>query len=736
MSETTRYQALFDQHPDAVYELDLTGRIVAANSHLETLLGYTADELRELTFRPNTHPEDLELVETGFADSCSGTASSYRCRAYRRNGELFDIRVINLPIFDGDGWVTGVFGIASDITAELQADLRAAAADVQMREMFDQVPLGLFTLNEHGTFLTTNAAWRTMCGYSQSELQTTNFWDMVAADDTATVLPQARQLLDGDTNTVATTTTLVRADGQLLTIRSQVSVLPTPGTPRGAPVRLLAVVENITAQDTARRHAERSHSLLTIAGRVGRFGGWALDVETDELYWSDEIYRLLELEGTPPPDTATALSFYPDGDRRVLQHAMRRCAQDGKPFDVQCDIVTATGRWLRIRTVGEPVRDTTGNVRTIHGASIDITEAHVADLAQIELTAQLQTTLESVNDGVLRVGADGTVTYANRRACELLGRELATIVGDVAYELFPRPASDTRLESAWRTSRDQRQRVTVTDLHCLTCGRWLDLLLLPDGDGTAVHFQDVTLRVEREQQLQRVVEAEQQSAERLREIDEVKSSFLTAVSHEIRTPLTSVSGMADTLARHDSKLEPAVRRRLLDGIRDNARRLDVLMADLLDLEQSSANQLQTARLSADVVVAVTDAIRASAIGDLVALHAPDTLHAQVDVHLLDRVVAHLLDNCAKYAPGAACAVTLERVASGGFILTVADDGPGIPALQRSRVFEPFHRHAALGARPGTGIGLALVKAFAELHGGSVRIVSEVPGTSIEVTFGP
>ena len=110
----------------------------------------------------------------------------------------------------------------------------------------------------------------------------------------------------------------------------------------------------------------------------------------------------------------------------------------------------------------------------------------------------------------------------------------------------------------------------------------------------------------------------------------------------------------------------------------------------------------------------------------------DHLEVHVDEVELDRIVTNLLDNAAKYAPGTDVEVIASALPDGGLRLEVVDQGPGIPDHERERVFEPFHRLDELHASPGTGVGLALVAAFAEAHDGRAWIAPSDRGTHVIV----
>jgi PAS domain S-box-containing protein len=239
-------------------------------------------------------------------------------------------------------------------------------------------------------------------------------------------------------------------------------------------------------------------------------------------------------------------------------------------------------------------------------------------------------------------------------------------------------------------------------------------------DGRAVRMfgtvKDVTEQRRTEQELRRAAAREHADADRLRRIDQLKTSFLSAISHELRTPLAVILGTAETLQRGDEQMAPARRRELQDALVRQTQRFSALLTDLLDVDRRTRG-LHLDPEAVDVVTLVRDVVARSAAPHRIDLHAPVTLPAFVDVLQTERIVTNLLENADKYAPEGTVTVTVARSGEAGLRLEVGDEGPGIDPADLHRVFDPFYRSERGREQPGTGIGLALVEAFASLQGG-------------------
>ncbi len=288
---------------------------------------------------------------------------------------------------------------------------------------------------------------------------------------------------------------------------------------------------------------------------------------------------------------------------------------------------------------------------------------------------------------------------------------------------------------------DDRARILEADEHRIRAGEplreeyrirsrdghrsWVHSEIVPVGTAPderqiwqGVMF-DVTGHKLAEQTLRNALSREREAAARLRALDEMKSTFLHAVSHELRTPLAAIMGAALTLDRDDLTLPAEDQRDLLHRMAANSRKLDRLLADLLDLNRLDRGIVEPDRRMTDVgALARSVVAEYEALGDRrVEVHAPPG-SVDVDPAQVERILENLLANAVRHTPPGTpvwIKVSLER---DGVLLAVEDSGPGVPRELRATVFEAFAQGPSLSRHsPGVGIGLSLVARFAELHGG-------------------
>jgi PAS domain S-box-containing protein len=245
-------------------------------------------------------------------------------------------------------------------------------------------------------------------------------------------------------------------------------------------------------------------------------------------------------------------------------------------------------------------------------------------------------------------------------------------------------------------------------------------------------MMDITDRKRAEVDLTQALEMEREAVGRLREADEMKNTFLTAVSHDLRTPLAAILGNAVTLEHEDELgISPEERRELAHRLAEKARQLTGIVTDLLDLDRLVRGGADAHRARVDVGQIVRRCAHEADVGDRTLHVEAEPLYAAVDPPMLERIVENLLANSRHTPEGTTIWVRVGPVADGsapGALLVVEDDGPGVPLALRETLFLPFERGPSANPHaPGSGVGLSLVANFAALHGGRAWIEERAGG---------
>jgi signal transduction histidine kinase len=338
-----------------------------------------------------------------------------------------------------------------------------------------------------------------------------------------------------------------------------------------------------------------------------------------------------------------------------------------------------------------------------------------SDLGSAQALSLLEATLESTADGILVVAADGKITLLNQQF----------------IRMWRIPPDVTANGDDGRTLRfviDQLKDPDgflrkVQELYADAYSESFDVIRFKDGrifehyskpqlvDGVPVgrvwSFRDVTER------------------DRL---DDLKDNLLTAVSHELRTPLTAIVGLSSTLERWGVQMTAEDLADLYGRLSNNARKLQRLVIDLLDLDRLARGVVEPKRERTDVAELVTEIARESEqiTGRHIRVAADDVIVA-VDGPKVERIVENLFINAARHTPRGTPVWVRVRALDDGCLIIVDDAGPGVPDELKERIFEPFKQGPTVSPQsPGVGIGLSLVARFAALHEGRAW-VEDRPG---------
>jgi PAS domain S-box-containing protein len=324
---------------------------------------------------------------------------------------------------------------------------------------------------------------------------------------------------------------------------------------------------------------------------------------------------------------------------------------------------------------------------------------------------------DSVEDAIVVFNLGGTIESWNRGAQHLFGYSAEDIIGKDARLLLPEPHASKLSHYIQSSARVQLTgRMEMEGRH---------------GSGRLVPIE-VSLR-EMVTNGQRLYVAVMHDISVRREVDRMKSEFVSTISHELRTPLTSIAGSLALISGGAAGETPPKVARLVGIARQNSERLIRLINDILDLEKAEAGkldfQLSVRSLRAEVAsVAEFNRGFGQGLGVAIELEDGDDAEVLIDSDRLTQVLTNLISNAAKFSPpGGMVRIRIEREAD-DVRVTVSDTGPGVPLEFQPRIFQKFAQADASDSRlkGGTGLGLSIAKSITEQLGGRIGFDS-VPG---------
>ena len=328
---------------------------------------------------------------------------------------------------------------------------------------------------------------------------------------------------------------------------------------------------------------------------------------------------------------------------------------------------------------------------------------------------ELSGVLSAMVEGVIAVDSGGRIITMNPAAAKLLGADAGAAIGRTIFEAARHPELQRLITQTLGSGEPLEREITLTT----ESERALKITGAPlrykagDEAGALFVMDDVT---------------------KVKRLENVRRDFVANVSHELKTPITSIKGFVETLLDGAMDDEEA-RVRFLEIVKRQSDRLQAIIEDLLELarvEQAAEEktlEFDTVPIRNIAASAIDDCRAQAAERNIeIALDCGLDIRLPVNAPLLELAIVNLIDNAIKYAGKGTRVEVACRAGGGKAVISVKDEGPGIPGEHLGRLFERFYRVDKARSREigGTGLGLAIVKHIALAHGGNAEVESE-PG---------
>jgi PAS domain S-box-containing protein len=465
---------------------------------------------------------------------------------------------------------------------------------------------------------------------------------------------------------------------------------------------------------------------LEKAQEVARMGFLDWDLQTNQIYWSDEMLRLLGLgAGENQQSLEATVAMVHAEDRSLAQASIERAVAGVARHSMDHRMVRADGSSIWVRAEGELVGDTEGVPHRFLGTLIDITERKRAEEERRQI-------FERITDAFVALDPDWNYTYVNAKAAQIFDRTPEQLVGRNIWTEFPDGIGQP-FDLIYRQAMADQQPRLLEDYYP-PYDRWFENRIYPSPEGLTIYFHDISERKRAEARIRQLnEELEARVAERTRQLQSANKeleAFSYSVSHDLRAPLRAVSGFAQILARrHRSSLNDEGQR-YADNIVEASERMARLIDDLLSYAKLGRKPVAPAPVSlAQVLRHVGMDLAARMAEDGSQLVVADDLPMVLgEATLLGQVFGNLIENALTYrqAGSPARVVVAWRPAGERVLVDVSDQGIGISAEHLGKIFNVFQRLHSDEQYPGTGIGLAVVTKALAMLGGDVQVQSE-PG---------
>jgi len=747
---------------DLIAVLDREGRRLFNSRSYRRVLGDERIVPGQYSFDA-IHPEDRERIRAVFqrvVESGKGAREEYRYML--SDGSVRFIESQSNVIFDAQGEVSRVVVIGRDITERRLAE-EAFQRVVSLQQAIMRVTTGavLYVRDRHLHWM--NDGWCHMVGYTREEMEGVSMQAFFPSE--AEFLAARTAIYDAAGR--------ARAEPHVVYYRRRNGeVFPTlvtgaPFDPQRPELGNVFSMTDITSLIEAQQEVKRLNADLTrrVEERTAELqaANHHLTAEIAEreryelaLRQSEEKYRLVveyaneglavaqgpclkfanakcvALIGRPLEEiyrTPFIEFIHPDDRPRIVENYRRRLAGDTVENHYTFRVLRLDGerRWLQISAVAIEWEKQPATLNFLS----DVTERKDAEDALLHSETRFHAMFNNAAVAMSLADPQGRFLEVNDCWARTLGYGVEEFAGMTIFDITHPEERPTSQQNMGRLMDKQVSATRMEKRYLRKDGSvvWVDVAVTPiyDRDGTIEAmvggFVEITERKRAEEEIRRALEKE-------KELNELKSKFVSMTSHEFRTPLSTILSSAELLEHYADKLSPADRAEILHSIQMAVGRMTSLLEDVLVIGRVEAGKMHFSPAPLDLNefcggLANEFKRHLSATQRLEFRAEAGCAEVPADAKLLHHIFGNLLSNAIKYSPdGGEIAFSLTCRADVAQI-EVADQGIGIPAEDQERLFETFHRAGNVGNISGTGLGLSIVKHAVDLHGGTIGVTSAV-----------
>ncbi|MFN8375033.1 MAG: PAS domain S-box protein [Anaerolineae bacterium] len=337
--------------------------------------------------------------------------------------------------------------------------------------------------------------------------------------------------------------------------------------------------------------------------------------------------------------------------------------------------------------------------------------------------------LNNTSDAIILASYDGIIRQVNPAFSRIVGYNSDEIFSTSLFTIVPEDSANLMYETLHTVINTKLARRIEIPVQRKDGQRFdADVAFAPITEDDQIRdivcsLRDITERKQIEEGLRRALENE-------KELNELKTRFVSMVSHDFRTPLAIIQSSTDALQQFHEKMDPEQRNKRLVKIRGQIQRMISLLNDVLTISRADAGATPFLPVITNLqqfCESIVDEFRQTPNlnHDIDYRYADQPVEAYIDEKLLHQAVTNLMTNAIKYSPEGTTIKFQLEMNDKTALIKVRDAGIGIPPEDQKHMFEPFHRAGNVGTIEGTGLGLAIVKRAVDSHGGSVYLESEV-----------
>lgn len=700
------FRKLVESAPDGIFIHD-QGRLLYANPAFLKALGYDGVEELPRPVHSLIHPEDVPKVRA-------------REKKILASGQPSAPEEVRLLCKNGTYWSAEAIGMTLDHEArpyflvflrDITERKRAEAVQKQWESMFKSTAWGV-VMSDGERVTIANPAFVAMHGFTAEE--------MIGMPVAAVFAPEERRRLAkvfeeiDRTGHFAFESVHLRKDGTRFPVLIDATAVVDE---QGKLLYRAAYVQDITARKAAEDALRRSESNLARAQQIAKLGSWDWDLQTNQLAWSNEMFRLYGLSrGNFEPAPRAAYVYVHPADRDELTRATEAALKGAGSFVVDYRIRRPSGESRILHTEGSVLYDERHDPVRMVGTVQDVTESRRAAMEREQLIAELdeerarlEAVIETSPVAIFVHQGEAKLTF-NRRAAEWFGPISPDEgIAPFARKMYRRDGQPFRKEELPAVRALRGEVVDAEEVLYVDAFRERSFLVsaspIRDAAGTisaaVTAVQDITA---------------------IKEYERLRDQWTSVIAHDLRQPLTAITAYAELLAAKSAAAGATDPR--LEHIVESAKQMRRMISDLLDITSIEARHLKLVKQPVELKRFLSRVIERSAgytKGHAVEVFIDKGTPARIDADpgRLEQILNNLLSNAVKYGRQAAVIEVNVEPHQEGVRFSVENEGEGITPAELPHLFERFRRAAKNHGIKGLGLGLYITKGLVESHGGRI-----------------
>lgn len=391
-----RFSKLYEEGPFGMAMVDASFRFKKVNRTYAAIMGYSEKELQGMTFEDITFPEDVPVDLPNVRKLINKEIAVYKTekRYIRKDGKIIWGSLTVIANFTDDGRFLYNLAIVEDITHRKQAEKDLRERENKLSTILNLLPVGISILDQDQKIVYENPALENMLGITMEGLRRGDHRGRKYLRSDGTPKPveefASSRVFSEKKAQHNIVTGIVKEDGN--TVWTNVSAVPVDFPDW----KVVLVTADVTGIKHTEEALQKSKQLLSETESMGKVGGWEFNIDTLQQTWTDEVYRIHEVDLDFKHDVDKGINFYTPESRPIIEKAVQRVLESGDPFDLELEIITSKGNLRKVHTIGKADFEN----RRVYGFFQDITERKLAEEEIIRLNERISTATRASQVGI------------------------------------------------------------------------------------------------------------------------------------------------------------------------------------------------------------------------------------------------------------------------------------------------------------------------------------------------